>query len=87
MANTRSAAKRARQTTRRTLANSRALSAVKTQLKKARAALKAGKKDDAKTSVQEFVSTIDKAVKAGRVHRNTAARYKSTLGKALSALN
>jgi small subunit ribosomal protein S20 len=86
MANTRSAAKRARQTTRRTLANSRALTAVKTQLKKVRAALQSGKKEDAKASVTQFVSTIDKAVKAGRVHRNTAARHKSTLGKALAAL-
>ena len=87
MANTKSAAKRARQTTRRTLMNSRALTAVKTQLKKVRIALKAGKKDEAKATAQEFVSTIDKAVKTGRVHRNSAARHKSTIGKALAALS
>jgi small subunit ribosomal protein S20 len=86
MANTKSAAKRARQTTRRTLANSRALTAVKTQLKKVRAALQAGKKDEAKATAAQFVSTIDKAVKTGRVHRNTASRHKSTLGRALAAL-
>lgn len=87
MANTKSAAKRARQTTRRTLANSRALTAVKTQLKKVRAALKAGKKDEAKATAQQFVSTIDKAVKTGRVHRNSAARHKSTISKALAKLS
>ena len=86
MANTRSAAKRARQTARRTLVNSRSLTAVKTQLKKVRAALKSGKKDEASASAQTFVSTLDKAVKAGRVHRNSAARHKSTIGKALAAL-
>jgi small subunit ribosomal protein S20 len=86
MANTRSAAKRARQTTRRTLANSRSLTAVKTQLKKVRAALTAGKKDAARAAVQQFVSTIDKAVKTGRVHGNAAARHKSKLGRALAAL-
>jgi len=86
MANTKSAAKRARQTTRRTLTNRRALTAVKTQLKKVRVALQAGKKDEATTSAREFVSTIDKAVKSGRVHRNSAARHKSTIGKALAAL-
>ena len=86
MANTRSAAKRARQTTRRTLVNSRALTAVKTQLKKVRTALTAGKKDEAKAAAQQFVSTIDKAVKTGRVHRNAAARHKSTVGRALAGL-
>jgi small subunit ribosomal protein S20 len=87
MANTKSAAKRARQTTRRTLANSRALTAVKTQLKKVRAAVKGGKKDEAKAAAQAFISTIDKAVKTGRVHRNSASRHKSVLGKALAALS
>lgn len=87
MANTRSAAKRARQTERRTLVNSRVLTAVKTQLKKVRTAIKAGKKDEARVAAQQFVSTIDKAVKGGKVHRNSAARHKSTLGKALAGLN
>lgn len=87
MANTKSAAKRARQTTRRTLANARALTAVKTQLKKVRAALKSGKNDEAKATARQFVSTIDKAVKTGRIHRNSADRHKSTIGKALAALS
>lgn len=87
MANTKSAAKRARQTVRRTKANSPVLTAVKTQLKKVRTAIKAGKKDEAKAAAQEFISTIDKAVKGGRVHRNSANRHKSTISKALSGLN
>lgn len=86
MANTKSAAKRARQTARRTLANRRSLTAVKTQLKKVRAALQSGKKEDAQATAREFISTIDKAVKTGRVHRNAAARHKSTLNKALAGL-
>ena len=45
MANTKSAAKRARQTVVRTKQNRRALSALKTQTKGVRAAIKGGKKD------------------------------------------
>ena len=86
MANTKSAAKRARQNTRRTAVNKRSLSAVKNQLKTVRGAIKAGKKDDAKAAASKFISSIDKAVKAGRVHRNAANRHKSRLNKAQAKL-
>ena len=86
MANTKSAAKRARQTTRRTLVNRRSLTAVKNQLKSVRDALKGGNKETVKKAAAEFVSTIDKAVKAGRIHRNSASRHKSVLNKALAKL-
>ena len=51
MANTKSAAKRARQITRRTAVNQRSLTAVKNQLKGARSAIKGGKKDEVKAAV------------------------------------
>ena len=86
MANTKSAAKRARQTTRRTATNRRALTAVKTQLKGLRETLKGGDKTKAKAATATFVSTIDKAAKAGRVHRNAANRQKSKANKALAKL-
>jgi small subunit ribosomal protein S20 len=86
MANTKSAAKRARQTTRRTLVNRRSLTAVKNQLKSVRDALKGGNKETAKAAAAEFISTIDKAVKAGRIHRNSSSRHKSVLNKALAKL-
>ena len=47
MANTKSAAKRARQTTKRAAGNKRVSTAVKTQLRDIRAAVAAGKKDEA----------------------------------------
>ena len=84
MANTKSAAKRARQTTRRTATNRRALTAVKSRLKVAREALTGTDKAKAKTAVVAMVSSIDKAAKAGRVHRNAANRQKSRLNKALA---
>jgi small subunit ribosomal protein S20 len=86
MANTKSAAKRARQTTRRTLMNGRALTAVKNSLKTVRAALKAGKKDEARTLIQSFTSIVDKAAKTGRIHKNAANRHKSSVARALAAL-
>ncbi|MDQ3623442.1 MAG: 30S ribosomal protein S20 [Verrucomicrobiota bacterium] len=85
MANTKSAAKRARQTERRTLANQPVLTGVKNQLKAVRVSLKAGKKEESKALVQHFVSAIDKAAKTGRVHRNAANRHKSALARALAA--
>jgi small subunit ribosomal protein S20 len=86
MANTKSAAKRARQSLRRTAINKRSLTAVKNQLKTVRDAIKGGGKDVAKTASSKFFSTIDKAVKAGRLHRNAASRHKSRISIALAKL-
>ena len=86
MANTKSAAKRARQTTNRTANNRRALTAVKTQLKGLRETLKGTDKEKAKVAAKSLISTIDKAAKTGRVHRNAANRQKSKAHKALAKL-
>ena len=86
MANTKSAAKRARQTTRRTLTNRRALTGVKNQLKSVREVLKGTDKAKAAAATAQLVSSIDKALKNGRIHRNSANRHKSTLNKALAKL-
>ncbi len=37
--------------------------------------------------LKEAVSTIDKSVSKGRMHRNTAARKKSVLNRHINALN
>jgi small subunit ribosomal protein S20 len=87
MAKTPSAAKRARQTERRTLINRRIDSEVKSSLKGVRAALKSGNKSEAQESARRFVSILDKAVKTGNVHKNAAARHKSAMGKALASLS
>ena len=84
MANTKSAAKRARQTTRRTATNRRTLTAVKSRLKGAREALAGADKVKAKAATVAVVSTLDKAAKAGRIHRNAANRHKSRLARALA---
>ena len=86
MANTKSATKRAKQTVVRTAQNRTALSAIKTFTRTFEAALKAGKKDESKAALTVLVSSIDKAVKEGRVHKNLADRRKSRLAKKLAAL-
>lgn len=86
MANTKSAAKRARQTERRTLVNRRTLTKAKNLVKEARTAIGAKNKDAAKAAYKEVVSSLDRAAKSGRIHKNAANRKKSRLNKALAAL-
>ena len=86
MANTKSAAKRAKQTVVRTAQNRTALSAIKTRTKNFDAAVKSGKKEESKASLQVLVSALDKAVKDGRVHKNLADRRKSRLAKKIASL-
>lgn len=86
MANTKSAAKRARQTTTRTLHNKRALTNVKTEVKAARKEIGAKNKEGAKAAFKSVVASLDRAAKNGRIHKNAANRKKSRLNKALAAL-
>jgi small subunit ribosomal protein S20 len=86
MANTRSAAKSARQTVRRTLENKRVLTGLKSHLKKARTAFAAKDKTAAAAEVKILASMADKAAKTGRIHKNKANRQKSRLNKRVAAL-
>jgi small subunit ribosomal protein S20 len=85
MANTPSAAKRARQSEQRALVNRRIMTSVKNHLKTARAAIAKGDKDAAVAAAVACESTLDKAVKTGNVHRNKANRHKSAFALALAA--
>jgi small subunit ribosomal protein S20 len=86
MANTKSAAKRARQTERRTKQNRRVTSALKTQAKSLRTAVKSGVKATAQAIVPKLSSIADKAAKTGRIHKNKANRLKSRAAKAVAKL-
>ena len=88
MANTKSAAKRARQTKTRTLRNRRVLSALKTEQKRMLAHLGGAEKGDAsvtRSTYQNLVSELDKAAKRGVIHQNVADRRKSRLARKLAA--
>jgi small subunit ribosomal protein S20 len=86
MANTRSAAKSARQSVRRTLQNKRVLTGLKSQAKRVRSAFAAKDKEAAAAGVKALASLADKAAKTGQIHRNKANRQKSRLNKQLAAL-
>ena len=75
MANTKSAAKRARQISRRTLRNRSAMSHLRTLTKRGAAS---GKPEDHRA----LISALDKAAKRGIIHRNVADRRKARLNKA-----
>ena len=83
MANIKSAAKRARQGTARGARNTGVISALKSGQKKVRAAVTAGKLEEAKAEFAKVSAALDKAAKRGIIHRNSANRRKSALNRAL----
>jgi small subunit ribosomal protein S20 len=86
MANHLSALKRARQTTKRTAINRANTSTLRTQLRDLRETIEKGDKAAAEVSYRKTVSALDKAIQKGTLHENTASRYKSRLGKRVSAI-
>ncbi|XP_023534903.1 30S ribosomal protein S20, chloroplastic-like [Cucurbita pepo subsp. pepo] len=90
-----SAAKRARQAEKRRVYNKARKSEIKTRMKKVMEALDDLKKKPEPQSeevlpieklIAEAFSVIDKAVKVGTLHRNTAARRKSRLARRKKAV-
>jgi len=86
MANHFSALKRARQTQKRTTTNRANTSRLRTALRKLRQTIESGDSKQAKETLGSTVSMIDKAVKKGVIHKNTAARYKSRLSARVAAV-
>ena len=76
MANTKSAAKRARQVTNRTIRTRSVISRLRTLQKRA------GSSDA--QHVRQLISEIDKAAKRGIIHRNAASRRKARLNRLLA---
>lgn len=77
MANIHSQKKRILRAERERLENRRYTSAIKTSFRRLEAAVGAGDSDTADAEHRRLISTIDKAVKRGALHRNTGARKKS----------
>ncbi|HHI68646.1 MAG TPA: 30S ribosomal protein S20 [Planctomycetes bacterium] len=86
MAHTKSAKKRIRQNERDRLANKAKKSAMKTFTKKVLAAVAAGDLEGAKKVLPFAMKKIDKAAKTHVIHKNTAARKKSKVCRAVAAL-
>lgn len=84
MPNIKSAIKRVKTTSTRTLRNAAQKSALRTSIKKYEAAV-AANDANAPALLKEACRKLDKAVSKGLVHKNTAARKKSRLTKKLNA--
>jgi small subunit ribosomal protein S20 len=79
MPNHKSAEKRVRQNEKRRDNNRDNRGRLRTSIKKLRAALTTGDANTIQELLPATISTIDKAVQKGVLHRNAAARYKSRL--------
>ena len=86
MAHSRSAKKNIRKNEARRAVNKAAISAMRTQVKRVRAAVAAGDRENASREFQKVQQLADKAAKGHRIHRNTAARIKSRLATAVNSL-
>ena len=86
LANTKSAEKAARQSTVHRARNDALTSQLRSAIRKATLALKAGKHDEASSALAAATPIIDSMVNKGIIHRNKAARHNSRLTKQLRAI-
>ena len=86
MANIKSAEKRARQTIKRRAHNMASRSRLRTAMKDVLNAVQAGNKETAQANLKTAVPVIDSMVNKGLIHRNAAARYKSSLNARVKTL-
>ena len=84
MANIKSAIKEIRASERRRRVNQIHRSRARTQVKQTRILIEDGELAEAQAMLSQAASALDKAAKNGAIHRNTAARRKSRLMKALN---
>lgn len=83
---TKSVLKNIRQAARRTATNRMNRTRVRTAVRRMRAALTAADAAGAEKLASATFSELDKAIRKGTLHENTANRYKSRLRLALNAL-
>ena len=86
MANTKSAIKNVRKNRRRRDINKTRKGTLRTQIKKLRATVKAKDLEAAAKELTRTISAIDRSIRKGILHRNTAARYKSRLSRSVRSL-
>ncbi len=84
MPNIKSAKKRVKVIATKTMRNKAINSALKTDMKKANAAIESNSADKAE-AVRVAIKKIDQAAAKGILHKNTAARKKSALARKLNA--
>lgn len=86
MANIKSQIKRNRTNEKARLRNQAVKSALKTEVRKVRAAVAGGDKDAAAEALKSASRSLDKAVSKGVIHKNQAANRKSALAQQVNSL-
>lgn len=86
MANIKSAKKRIKVISKKTLRNKMIKSQTKTAIKKVLTTVTEGNKEEAKAALLCAISAIDKAHTKGVLHKNTAARKKSNITKLVNKM-
>lgn len=86
MANTKQAAKRARQAERHRQNNRWQFTRMGTHLKKVLAAVEKGDHGEATLAYREMTSVVDRLATKGLIHKRKAARHKSRLNEKVKAL-
>ncbi len=86
MAHSNSARKRIRQNVATREHNRAVKSALRTQVKKVRAAIEAGDVALAQSELAVAMKRADKTAKSNTMHANTAARLKSKLSRAVNSM-
>ena len=86
MPNTKSAAKAMRQSSRRRDINLKTKAKFKTATKQVKKLVSDNNANDALKALREAMSALDKAVRKGVIHKNTASRKKSRLAKSIAKL-
>ena len=87
MANIKSSAKRVLVSRVRAERNKADKSELKTTIKKFDAAATVGNKENAEAAYKAAVKTVDRAVSKGLLHKNNAARKKSSMASKMNALS
>ena len=87
MANSKSAEKRARQSTKRAMVNRAVKARVRSARKAVNEAIASGAKDEASSQLDALASVADKAVKKGVIHKNSADRLKGLYSKRVAAIS
>ena len=86
MAKSKTPAKRARKAEENRLRNKAFKSRLKTAIKKCESAVQEDNQEAARDNLLQVTSLIDKSVNKGVLHKNTAARRKSSLVKKFNSV-
>ena len=86
MPNIKSAKKRMRSNAKKATVNAVITTSMRTAIKKFEKEVKAGNKETASNNLNIAIQRVDKAMSSGKIHKNKAARLKSSMTKMMNTM-